>query len=130
MNMRNRIAGRASRVFALAAVLLLPACATTPAPARDRSAPIDPALAVATFDSAWSIINRTYYDSTFRGIDWPGVRSELRPRAAASRTVGELRATIREMLSRMGESHFGLIPAEIADAVRDDASGADADGAA
>lgn len=76
--------------------------------------PVDSALAVATFDSAWSIINRTYYDSTFRGIDWPGVRSELRPRAAASRTVAELRATIRTMLARMGESHFGLIPAEIA----------------
>jgi carboxyl-terminal processing protease len=82
--------------------------------------PIDSALAVATFDSAWSIINRTYYDSTFRGIDWPGVRSELRPRAAASRTVVELRATIRAMLARMGESHFGLIPAEIARATAGD----------
>ncbi len=75
--------------------------------------PIASTLALATFDTAWATINRTYYDSTFRGIDWPGVRAELRPRAASARTVGELRGIIRSMLARMGESHFGLIPAEI-----------------
>lgn len=118
-----------TRLVAILAALFLAACATTPAPASSNAMPIDSALAVATFDSAWSTINRTYYDSTFRGIDWPGVRSELRPRAAASRTVGELRATIRSMLARMGESHFGLIPAEIAKATGDtdeDESDADA----
>jgi carboxyl-terminal processing protease len=94
-------------------------CATAPAPRSGDAMPIDPALAVATFDSAWATINRTYYDSTFRGMDWPGVRAELRPRAAAARTVGEVRATIRAMLARMGESHFGLIPAEIVRATAD-----------
>lgn len=83
-------------------------------PAPAERAEVDSALAVATFDTAWTTINRTYYDSTFRGMDWPGVRAELRPRAASARTVGELRAAIRAMLARMGESHFGLIPAEIA----------------
>ncbi len=125
MNPTNRNMERATRIFALGAALLIPACATSPTPARDGSARIDPALAVATFDSAWSIINRTYYDSTFRGIDWPGVRSELRPRAAAARTVDQLRAVIRAMLSRIGESHFGLIPAELV-AAAGDHSGADA----
>ncbi|MGI8619742.1 MAG: S41 family peptidase [Gemmatimonadaceae bacterium] len=102
------------------------ACVSTPGPTSVGGFPIDSALAVATFDSAWSTIDRTYYDSTFRGIDWPGVRTELRPRAAAARTVGELRAAIRAMLSRMGESHFGLIPAEIARATDadDDEAGA------
>jgi len=98
---------------ALAAVACGCATAPVPAPHATDSTPIDPALAVATFDSAWSTIHRTYYDSTFRGINWPGVRAELRPRAESARTVGELRAAIRAMLARMGESHFGLIPAEI-----------------
>ncbi|MGI9044685.1 MAG: S41 family peptidase [Gemmatimonadaceae bacterium] len=111
-----------TRFLSFLSALALGACATSPlpAPASISDQPIDPALAVATFDSAWSTINRTYYDSTFRGIDWNGVRAELRPRAAASRTVGELRATIRSMLGRMGESHFGLIPGEIATATADD----------
>lgn len=95
------------------AAVTLVACVSPPNPTSVGALPIDSALAVATFDSAWSTIHRTYYDSTFRGIDWLGVRAELRPRAAAARTVGELRATVRAMLARMGESHFGLIPSEI-----------------
>jgi len=112
-----------TRCSPILAALLLCACVTTPPPLSSADRPIDSALAVATFDSAWSTINRTYYDSTFRGLDWNGVRAELRPRAAASRTVGELRSTIRSMLSRMGESHFALIPGEVATAsVADDDS--------
>ena len=107
------------RMLVVALAALASGCATTPAPRSGDAMPIDPALAVATFDSAWATIDRTYYDSTFRGMDWPGVRAELRPRAAAARTVGEVRATIRAMLSRMGESHFGLIPAEIVRATAD-----------
>lgn len=101
----------------LAVAIVALACARAPVhdPARAvaSGSSIDSALAVATFDTAWATINRTYYDSTFRGMDWPGVRAELRHRAAAARTVGELRAAIRAMLARMGESHFGLIPAEV-----------------
>lgn len=118
-----------TRLAAAAALLLLAtACApaTRPvAPASTHAAPIDAALAVATFDSAWNAIRRTYYDSTFRGLDWNAVRTELRPRAAAARTVGELRATLRSMLSRMGESHFALIPAEVFEATGDDEEGPD-----
>ena len=108
----------------LSAAIIAFACAPVraPSPPSASDVAISSALAVATFDTAWATINRTYYDSTFRGIDWPGVRAELRPRAASARTVGELRSVIRSMLVRMGESHFGLIPAEV---VR--ASGADAE---
>jgi carboxyl-terminal processing protease len=71
--------------------------------------------ALADFDSAWSRIATTYYDSTFRGLDWPGVRAELRPRAARARTRAELRSVIREMLDRIGDSHFGLFAREVVD---------------
>jgi carboxyl-terminal processing protease len=110
-----------SKLLGCVVVAALAACATTRVSdtSSANATPIDPALAVATFDTAWTTIQRTYYDTTFRGIDWPGVRAELRPRAAAARTVVELRTVIRSMLARMGESHFGLIPAEIAKATDD-----------
>src|SRR5690606_22137235 len=53
-----------------------------------------------------------HFDTTFNGVDWPGLRDELRPRAAAARTQDELRAVIGEMLGRLRQSHFGVIPAE------------------
>jgi carboxyl-terminal processing protease len=80
--------------------------------------PVARDVAIATFDTAWSRIARVHYDSTFNGVDWDGVRTELRPRAAAARTMGDLRATITEMLDRLGESHYGLIPQEVSHALQ------------
>lgn len=66
--------------------------------------------AAETFDAAWTIIKNTHFDKTMNGLNWDAVRDELRPRAAAARTPAELRAVIRDMLGRLGLSHFALIP--------------------
>jgi carboxyl-terminal processing protease len=85
----------------LASALCL--AATLPLAARE------PAL-VDTFDAAWKIVRDTHFDPHMNGVDWDAVREELRPRALAASTQGELRAVIREMLDRLGQSHFALIP--------------------
>lgn len=64
---------------------------------------------IASFDEAWRVVNETFYDPTFGGLDWPGVHAELRPRLASASTPDEQRAVIREMLARLGQSHFELI---------------------
>jgi carboxyl-terminal processing protease len=63
-----------------------------------------------TFDAAWTIVRDTHFDKTMNGLNWDAVRSELRPRAASASTPGELRAVIRDMIERLGQSHFALIP--------------------
>jgi carboxyl-terminal processing protease len=110
-------------------------CASTPSQAPPSEAeaatpsldaePIDRTLALATFDSAWSRINSSYYDPEFRGLDWGGVRDELRPAASSLETRGELRTLLRDMLSRLGESHFALFPQESVDriAIDDESEG-------
>ena len=65
---------------------------------------------VETFDAAWTIIRDSHFDRTMNGLDWDAVRTELRPRAAAAKSTGELRGVIRDMLRRLGLSHFALIP--------------------
>ena len=67
--------------------------------------------AVETFDAAWRIVRDSHFDRSLNGVDWDAVATELRPRAAASRSAGELRAVIGDMLGRLGQSHFALIPA-------------------
>jgi carboxyl-terminal processing protease len=79
--------------------------------------PVAQDIALATFDTAWARIARMHYDSSFNGVDWDAVRVELRPEAASAATTGELRATITEMLDRLGESHYGLIPREVSHAL-------------
>jgi len=67
--------------------------------------------ATETFDAAWTIIRDTHFDKTMHGLDWDAVRAELKPRAASATSPAELRAVIRDMLGRLGLSHFALIPA-------------------
>lgn len=67
--------------------------------------------AVDTFDAAWTIIRDSHFDPAMNGVDWNAVKTELRPKAIAAKTDDELRRVIRDMLARLGQSHFALIPA-------------------
>lgn len=96
-------------------VTLAAACgASRPSTVNSRPAAeaVDSALGVATFDTAWQRIADTHFDTTYGGVDWNAVRTELRPRAAAARNDEQLRTVLRAMIGRLGESHFGLIPRE------------------
>jgi carboxyl-terminal processing protease len=114
---------RAAAVLAAAAALGL---APAPAAAQETLAP---GLALATFDSAWSVIHRTHFDSTFNGVDWGAVRTELRPRAQAARTPAELRGVLQEMVGRLRQSHFYVIPADVKSGLEAEEAGAGAGGA-
>jgi carboxyl-terminal processing protease len=90
-------------------VVLLLACLGLPgraAHARDQQA----SNGTETFDAAWTIIRDTHFDRTMNGVDWNAVRTELRPRAEQAKSVGELRSVLRDMLKRLGQSHFAVIP--------------------
>ena len=76
----------------------------------DERRPVNPG---GTFEAAWSMINERHFDTTFNGVDWAGVRAELLPRARQARSTEELRNLIRDMLGRLGQSHFALIPGEM-----------------
>ena len=74
---------------------------------------IDRVSALETFDRAWSVIYESHFDTEFNGVDWLALRDELRPQAADATTTPELRTIIREMISRLGQSHFALIPGHV-----------------
>ncbi len=67
-------------------------------------------LNVETFDFAWRKIADTFWDQSMGGVDWQAVGDELRPRARAAANNGELRLVLQDMLSRLGQSHFGVLP--------------------
>jgi carboxyl-terminal processing protease len=67
--------------------------------------------AAETFDAVWKIVRDTDFDPSFDAARWDLVSKELRPRALAASTPGEFRAVLRDMLGRVGLSHFAVIPA-------------------
>jgi len=70
---------------------------------------------LADFDAAWQLVNDTHFDPEFNGVDWDAVREEYRPQAAAAMNRSELRQVMTNMLNELGQSHFGIIPADAAD---------------
>jgi carboxyl-terminal processing protease len=75
-----------------------------------RAPVLDSSLAVATFDSAWRIVGASLTGRGVTGLDWDAVGRELRPRAARAASDSALRDVIADMLGRLGESHFAILP--------------------
>jgi len=86
------------------AALLLTAASVLPLSAQAPEA-------AATFDKVWTIVRDTHFDPAFDRATWDRARDELRPKAVAAKTPGELRAVLRDLLGRLGLSHFAVIPA-------------------
>ena len=94
-------------------LLLVCAAAVTATTVAQSSLPAASA-GLVLFDEVWKTINDSFYDPTFAGLDWAGVRDELRPNAAQASSVGAARAVVNEMLARLKRSHFALLPASAA----------------
>jgi carboxyl-terminal processing protease len=110
---------RLRRLAAFLLALILPGGAlasaqTTGAITANGAAPTDIRPEVAAFDSAWNILRTNYVAENNSHVDWDAIRAELRPRAEAARSVDEVRGVIRQMLDRVGQSHFALLPASVA----------------
>jgi carboxyl-terminal processing protease len=109
--------------FCLAVII---GCASAPAgvpTAGVRPESIDNAVAVATFDSVWSIVRQTYVDTAFVSSTWNSAHASLRPRALAITTRAGLDSLLGDMLGRIHDSHFYLIPASVASEVKSDDDG-------
>lgn len=91
-------------------LLLLCAAAVSATPAAQSPSASSSPAGLALFDEVWKTINDSFYDPTFGGLDWPGVRDELRPKAAAAASIDAARAVVNEMLGRLKRSHFALLP--------------------
>lgn len=91
---------------------------STTSTAEPNSAPIataPPVRQVETFDAVWTTVRDSHFDKSLNGVDWVAVRDELRPAAIAAGSQDELRAILLDMLARLGQSHFTIIPGEVAD---------------
>jgi len=76
----------------------------------------DRALELASFDTAWVRVRDSYYDATMRGLNWVGLRDSLRPFVERGDSREDTRHAISTLLSRLGESHFGVLPGDAMDA--------------
>ncbi|MEZ4448642.1 MAG: S41 family peptidase [Nannocystaceae bacterium] len=96
-----------------------------PAPCRDHSG-LDPASLpalpptpyTATFDEVWRIVLTKHFDPTLACLDWPALREEYGRRLVDVREPAEAYAVMNQLLGRLGQSHFRVVPPD--DVLHDD----------
>jgi carboxyl-terminal processing protease len=91
-------------VAAVTAAGIAYAQATTPVPTPHE-------LDVASFVYVWESIRDTHWQEAPGGLDWQEIREEFEPRVNVAETRDEVRTILSEMLNRIGQTHFGIIPA-------------------
>lgn len=77
-------------------------------------------LNLESFDLVWSTIREKHFDPDLNGADWDGAREELRPKVAEATTMEEARDAMRDLIKRLKQTHFGIIPSTVYEAIDDD----------
>lgn len=95
----------------LAASCALPALAQPEKP-RTLSAS-ERQLNVDSFEYVWKTIRDKHWEAKPGGLDWQAIHDEFRPKMDTADTMGKARAVMSDMLGRLHQTHFGIIPAEV-----------------
>jgi carboxyl-terminal processing protease len=103
--------------WALALSLTAATASAQTVPPVAAAAPAAVTTPLDTFDAAWRVLRDNYVAQTAAHVDWESLRTELRPRAERATSEEEVRGIVREMLDRVGQSHFAILPAPVASAI-------------
>lgn len=88
-------------------------------------------LNIDTFEKVWTTIRDKHWEKNPGGLDWQAIHEEFRPRIEKARNIDEVRAALKEMLGRLHETHFGILPVAVyaevgaADAIGEGSTGID-----
>jgi carboxyl-terminal processing protease len=102
----------------MAILLLLPLGSFTIAADEKADTVLTPEqtkLNLESFDYVWTTIRDRHFDTTLGGVDWQAAYDELRPEVESAKTMKEARRPFYDLISRLGLSHFGIIPGDLYD---------------
>jgi carboxyl-terminal processing protease len=70
-------------------------------------------LNIESFERVWKMVHETHWDPKFGGVDWQAVHQEFRPAIERAQTMSQARQAMSDMLGRLHQSHFVIIPADV-----------------
>ena len=79
------------------------------------SAELPPArrqLNIDSFEHVWKKVRDTHWDPKLGGVDWQAAHDELRPAVEKAATMAEARKAMSDLLGRLHQTHFGIIPVD------------------
>ncbi|HSE97360.1 MAG TPA: S41 family peptidase, partial [Blastocatellia bacterium] len=63
---------------------------------------------IEVFNQAWTYLRDYFYDPSYHGIDWQGIRASYEPRIRGARTPDEMRRLLSLMVGELNASHCGV----------------------
>jgi hypothetical protein len=67
---------------------------------------------LSSFELVWSTVRDHNPDPQFHGLDWQAVHDSYRAKVEAAKSVDEVRAILREMVGKLGMSHYAIVSDE------------------
>lgn len=101
----------------LFAIPLWAQIATLSLPASPPLSPQARQIDIDTFEKVWTTIRDKHWEKNPGGLDWQAIHEEYRPRIEKAASLDEVRTILKDMLSRLHETHFGILPATVYETV-------------
>src|ERR1051326_2126665 len=76
-----------------------------------------------SFEKVWTTVRDKHWQTKPGGLDWQAIHDEFRPRIEKAASHDEARVVLQEMLGRLKQSNFAIIPAVVYSVLDDEAGG-------
>ncbi len=93
-------------------------------------APDQRAAHLASFELVWSTVRDHNPDPNLNGLNWQAIHDSFKPRIERAKSAEEVRAILREMIGKLGFSHYAIIPGDLYTAIGDTAPPSNTDSTA
>ncbi|HVW11696.1 MAG TPA: S41 family peptidase [Bryobacteraceae bacterium] len=67
---------------------------------------------LSSFELVWSTVRDHNPDPQFHGLDWQAIHDSYRTRIEAAKSVSDVREILREMIGKLGISHYAIVSDE------------------
>jgi carboxyl-terminal processing protease len=85
-------------------------------------------LNIASFEKIWTTIRDTHWEKKPGGLDWQAIHQEYLPRIERAESMEGARQVMRDMLARLKQTHFAIIPGSVYEETDADGGQAGGDG--
>ncbi len=100
-------------LLGLGPLVLAPLCAQT----AERQLNLD------SFEKVWTTIRDKHWEKKPAGLDWDAIHAEFRPKIENAKSTDEVRGLLTEMLGRLHQTHFAILPTHVYQAIGDAEAG-------
>ncbi len=91
----------------LAALFVAAVCAYGQLTAEQKKLNLD------SFEKVWTTVRDKHWQKQPGGLDWQAIHDEFRPKIEKAESTEAARQVMRDMLGRLHQTHFGIIPMSV-----------------